>query len=142
MVAEPEPEPVPEPAPAEVSESDDLNSDEERYIDDFMNEAKEEVCGPEPDSQPLYEPQRRVRFQEPAKAAQKWSRPVQQYARPTPVSHLADPYRRNHAMQQPPTARPKHRGRQKMRYSTHYGVGGGMLDTQAKAGMLYTHCFG
>jgi hypothetical protein len=142
MVVEPEPEPEPEPALTEVSESDDLDSAEEQYIDDFLNEAKEEVSGPEPVSQPRYEPQRRVHFQEPVKPAARYPNPVQQYHQPAPVSRLNDPYRRNHAMRQPPRAPVKARGRQKMRYSTHYGVGGGVLGTQAKASMLYSHCFG
>jgi hypothetical protein len=141
-VVEPEPEKQPELAPAEVSESESFDSIEERYIDDVLDEAKEEICGPEPVSQPRYAPERRVHFREPAKPAQNHPRPVRQYPQPTPLAQLNDPYRRNHTMRQPPMARPKHRGREKFRYTTHYGMHGDVLDTQAKAGMLYKHCFG
>jgi hypothetical protein len=141
-VVEPEPAKQPEPAPTEVSDSESFDSLEERYIDDALDEAKEEIEPQEPVRQPRYPPQRRVHFREPVKPAARPPRPVQQYPQRTPLAQLADPYRRIHTMRQPPMARPKHRGRERFRYTTHYGMGGQLLDTQAKAGMLYTHCFG
>ena len=83
-VAEPEPEQQPEPALTEVSDSESFDSVEERYIDDVLDEAKEEIRGSDPVREPRYAPERRVRFREPAKPAQNPPRPVQQYARPPP----------------------------------------------------------
>ena len=141
-VVEPAPEILPEPAPTEVSESEDFDSAEDRYIDDVLDEAKEEIEPQRPVRQPRYEPQRRVHFQEPVNPARRPPMPVQQYRKPAPLSHLADPYRREPTMACAPRERPRGRGRQKFRYSTHYGIDGDVLDTRAKASMLYTHCFG
>lgn len=141
-VVEPAPEKQPEPDPPEESEESFDSVLEDRFVDDLLDEAKEEIEPPEPVRRPHYPPQRRVHFQEPVNPAARPPRPVQQYRQPVPLNQLADPYRRKPTMADPPRQRSRGRAREKFRYSTHYGMNGGVLDTHTKARMLYTHCFG
>ena len=56
--------------------------------------------------------------------------------------HTTDPYRRVPTMQYENPLRKKKGGARKMRYHSHYGVGGEHLDTRTKSTLLYHHCFG
>ena len=56
--------------------------------------------------------------------------------------HITDPYRRKPTMQYENPLRKKRGGARKLRYNSHYGVGGEHLDTRTKSTLLYHHCFG
>ena len=56
--------------------------------------------------------------------------------------HVTDPYRRKPTMQFENPLRKKRGGARKLRYNSHYGMGGEHLDTRTKSTLLYHHCFG
>ena len=142
----PAPEPVaqkePEQAQPEESESSSEQESEETLMDRVIPEAQKPVPAPQPQTQPQYRPQRRVQFEQPEKVARRPPTYVQQQPHRPDLRRQADPYLRKPTMPIPPRSRHRQNERKKFRYSTHYGVGGDVLDTQAKASLLYHHCFG
>jgi len=142
VLKEPTPEPEAVEEDTEMADEDSYDEEEDRYIDEVMKEAETQREAPKPVTRPQYQPQRRVQFQQPARVAQERPNVVHQYAQQRPRYPITDPYRRKPTMDVPPKAHNTSRGRARMRYGTHYGMTGGVLGTQDKARMLYTHCFG
>jgi len=140
------PEPVaekePEPAQPEESESSSEPESEETLMDRVVPEAQKPVPVAQPQRQPQYPPQRRVHFEQPEKVARRPPTYVPQQPRQADLRRMANPYLRKPTMPVPPRSRSRQSKRMKFHYSTHYGVGGDVLDTQAKANLLYNHCFG
>ena len=69
--------------------------------------------------------------------------PQAPYAPPRrPQRQLNDPYSRKPTMDFVNPYTQYRQGGAKMRYRSHYGVGGEHLDTRTKSALLYSHCFG
>ena len=139
---EPEPEPEPERDQPEEPQSSSEEESEDTLMDRVVPEAQRPVPQPQPQTQPQYRPQRRVQFQEPEKVAPTRPTYVPQRMQRPDLRRAADPYLRKPTMPVPPRSRHRQNERKKFRYSTHYGADGDVLDTQAKANLLYSHCFG
>ena len=133
----------------EEKESDEELVSEYSVTDEYIDEAFEEL-----NLAPKTPLRRGVRFEPPnAPKRQPHNRypttyvphaPQNRQTLPqrTPQMRMNSPYTRNATMQNK-IMRPKQgRGGAKLRYSTHYGIAGEHLDTQTKANLLYTHCFG
>ena len=97
------------------------------------------------------EPPRRVRkvsfqstppSQKPAIPAPETQHPTKNRQNYRSLYHTTDPYLRKPTMQFENPLRKKRGGARKLRYNSHYGVGGEHLDTRTKSTLLYHHCFG
>ena len=80
--------------------------------------------------------------QKPAIPAQQNQFPARNRQNYTSLYHTTDPYRRKPTMQYSNPHRRKPGGARKLRYNSHYGMGGENLDTRTKSTLLYHHCFG
>ena len=139
---EPKREPEPEPKEVEASENSSDVESEGTLMDRVVPEAQKPVPPPEPQRQPQYAPQRRVQFQEPERVARRPATYAPQRPHQADLRRQANPYLRKPTMPVPPRSRHRQNERKKMRYTTHYGPAGDVMDTQAKASLLYHHCFG
>ena len=137
----PEPEPAPEPMEVEGDEKTSDEESEDTLMDRVIPEAQTPEQRSEPPTRPEYRPERRVQFEEPENVAQTRTPIAPRRQLPTPLSRANDPYLRKPTMPIPPRSRHRAKSRSKFRYTTHYGMDGDMLDTRAKASLLYQHCF-
>ena len=139
-VVEPEPEVADEPE----TEPDYYDEEDEKLIEEYIREVQARKAAKEasnPVIEPQEAPQRRVQFAQPVETVQQRPIPVRHIARARSVEPINDPYRRKPTMRVPPRARSRPRGKSKIRYSSHYGMGGDVLGTHDKARLLYGHCF-
>ena len=118
------------------------DNSEDTYIEERLNEARQQNRPQPPQRQPQYKQQRRVHFQEPPNPASQRTRfePQPYYRRPQP--QITDPYTRKPTMRVPPKSRAGRKSTRDFHYRSHYGPNGATLDTHTKARLLYTHCFG
>ena len=81
------------------------DNSEDTYIEERLNEAKQQRQPQPQQRQPQYRQQRQVHYQQPPNTASQRPNiaPQQYYRRPQP--HITDPYRRKPTMQVPPRAR-------------------------------------
>ena len=142
----PQPEPEHSPAPEEeekIDESEmDASSDEDEYLDKAIADLKKVSISDKEETIP----------QSPAKSEARYSERSRNEYRPTRNAHyqpqyvkprrMNDPYTRNPTMDYEIPKSKHRRGGTKIRFKSHYGVDGEYLDTQTKAALLYTHCFG
>ena len=95
----------------------------------YQNQPQRPVAGhPQYQKQPTVA--RQVRFQ-PSNQQNSWGKP-----------RLNDPYTRKPTMRGGIPPRRQSRGGAKLRFRTHYGVGGEYMDTRTKSSLLLSHCFG
>ena len=73
---------------------------------------------------------RQVRFQ-PSNQQNSWGK-----------QRLNDPYSRMPTMRKEYPTRRNKRGGARLRFRSHYGVGGEHMDTRTKSSLLLSHCFG
>ena len=128
---------------SESMESASLSDNsEDAYIEERLNEAKQQYRPQPQQRQPQYRQQRHVHFQQPPNPASQHPNiaPQQYYRRPQP--HITDPYRRKPTMRVPPKPQWGRKSSAGFQYRSHYGPNGAALPTQQKAMLLYTHCFG
>ena len=142
----PQAEPKQTPPPMEeekVDESEmDASSDEDEYLDKAIADLRKTTISDKDETMPQSPARSEAHYSEPARNEYRPTRNDQyrpHYAQPR---RMNDPYRRNPTMDyQKPTSKHR-RGGAKIRFKSHYGVDGEYLDTQTKAALLYTHCFG
>ena len=137
------------PKPAVEEKVDEMEVTDSGSSDDYIDEAIEAV--------------KRVTFEEQSKTRPQTTytqpniqpqtpntptivrnhQPQAPYAPPRrPQRQLNDPYTRKPAMDFSNPYTRYRQGGAKMRYRSHYGVGGEHLDTRTKTALLYSHCFG
>lgn len=126
-----------------IDESEmDASSDEDKYLDKAIADLKKVSISDKDETMPQSPARSEARYPERSRNEYRPTRNDQyrpHYAQPR---RLNDPYRRNPTMDyQKPTSKHRRSGA-KIRFKSHYGVDGEYLDTQTKAALLYTHCFG
>ena len=145
-----EPVPPPQPAPVKEEKIDDTEMEEEAVSSDTeIAEAMDRMgFDKQPRNVPVPQKVRKVGFKKAPPPQQRpiVTRPVQNLAPKRQdyrsLHHITDPYRRNPTMQYAKPPRKNSRGVAKLRYNSHYGLGGEHLDTRTKSTLLYHHCFG
>ena len=142
--AQPEPK---EETPSDVEEKVDEtemsdSSDEQAYLDKAIEDLKKVTINDNVETIPQSPTRSEAHSEKPPRLERGYTRNEQyrpQYRQP---NRMNDPYRYNPTMDYQIPSSKHRRGGTKMRFSSHYGLGGEHLDTRTKSALLYQHCFG
>ena len=137
-----QPEPKRQPVEEKIDENEvSMSESDEEFISESMEQLKLEN---RPQNQPnhvRFQSNQRPQFENRARPVQRPDQmrkylPRGHYQQPEP-----NPYYRHNPTPYTHNARPKPKGRAKLRYRSLYGAGGDSLPTQAQAQLLYDRCF-
>jgi len=142
--AQPEPK---EETPSDVEEKVDEtemseSSDEQAYLDKAIEDLKKVTINDKVETIPQSPARSEAHVENHPRLERGYTRNDQyrpQYRQP---NRMNDPYRHKPTMDYQIPSSKYRRGGSKIRFSSHYGLGGEHLDTRTKSALLYQHCFG